>query len=222
MKLYLVRHGLTDSNVNGKMYYGDEALTQEGIDDLLDKKNVYKNLTFDYAYCSPLLRTKMTFELLFPNKMVDEYREDIIEFDLGDASDFNGSKKELKKYITEQLMTTNDIPELANGELFCDFEKRINNFMNELIKNNIHKDNILVVSHGLAISAMVKHVLETNDIIFSLVPPNGLGYIIDFDEKVCKKIIHNNKIENVVFGDGMTIGKVDDHSKFIDGKFKKI
>ena len=66
-KLYLIRHGLTDYNLEGR-YCGtlDPPLCQEGIDRLYDLMEKYDYPYVDEVYASPLLRARQTAEILFP------------------------------------------------------------------------------------------------------------------------------------------------------------
>ena len=66
-KLHLIRHGITEANLNGS-YCGtlDPPLCEEGraaLDELMDEA-VYPYV--DVVYASPLLRARETAELLFP------------------------------------------------------------------------------------------------------------------------------------------------------------
>ena len=66
-KLHLIRHGLTDYNLDGR-YCGtlDPPLCKEGIDQLYDLMEQYDYPYVDEVYASPLLRARQTAEILFP------------------------------------------------------------------------------------------------------------------------------------------------------------
>lgn len=61
MKLYVVRHGQTDGNVN-KIVDGvrDIGLNDNGIEQAKTTRDNLKDIDFDLIICSPLLRTKHT------------------------------------------------------------------------------------------------------------------------------------------------------------------
>lgn len=221
MKIYLVRHGLTKSNTHGLLYYGDEPLSQEGIDDLLRKKVIYEDLDISYSYCSPLLRAKMTFEILFPNLIVNEYRNDIVEFDINDEASNDQDKKAIKEKAIKSLNETGTIDKVGDGESFEQFMQRIDSFMHEIINQHQDDENILVVSHGLAISAMVMVLFETDSVIFDLIPPNGLGYLIDTNTHKCKKIFFNQKDEEPIIADIKTQenNEEESYNLFIQGRY---
>ena len=66
-KLYLIRHGLTDYNLEGR-YCGtlDPPLCEEGVDQLYELMEQYDYPYVDEVYASPLLRARQTAEILFP------------------------------------------------------------------------------------------------------------------------------------------------------------
>lgn len=61
MKLYVVRHGQTDGNVN-KIMDGvrDIDLNDNGTEQAKTTRDNLKDIDFDLIICSPLLRTKHT------------------------------------------------------------------------------------------------------------------------------------------------------------------
>lgn len=64
MKIYLVRHGQCDSNLNKIYNYKNEDLNETGIKQANDLKEKIKDMKFDVIYSSPLLRAKHTAEIL--------------------------------------------------------------------------------------------------------------------------------------------------------------
>ncbi|MDF9867503.1 alpha-ribazole phosphatase [Bacilli bacterium PM5-3] len=188
MKIYFVRHGRTQGNID-QIYNGtiDEVLADIGKEDLSEKKSIYKNLKFDYIYCSPLTRCKQTFDILFPDDQVDEYREDLIEMDFGDWA---GTKYE-KKFteLQEQGYTWNDYVDPENGETYESLFSRTTNFLKEVISKHKNDENILVVCHGLVIAAIMKKHFIQDEIMYYLSPKNGLGYIVDTDENKAERIV---------------------------------
>lgn len=59
MKLYVIRHGNTDSNalnvLNGKL---DEDINDKGINQALEAAKIVKHLDIDLIICSPLIESK--------------------------------------------------------------------------------------------------------------------------------------------------------------------
>lgn len=192
MKVYFVRHGKTQANIN-HTYNGiiDEPLAQEGIIDLENKKDIYKNLDFDYIYCSPLQRCKQTFEILFENKKVDEFRDDLVEMNFGDWAGESYEKK--FKELEAQGYTWNDYVNPKNGETCEELFDRTTKFLDEIKAKHNNGDKVLVLCHGIVISSIMKKHFLQDEVMYFLSPENGLGYVIDFDAK-------DNKIEKIKKG----------------------
>ncbi len=69
MKLYVIRHGETTSNVldiyNGSLL--DEDINDNGINQAIEASKIVKKLDIDMIICSPLLRTRHTCDLINSN-----------------------------------------------------------------------------------------------------------------------------------------------------------
>lgn len=66
-KIHLIRHGLTEANLDGR-YCGtlDLPLCEEGKEQLYELAESYSYPYVDTVYASPLLRARETAEILFP------------------------------------------------------------------------------------------------------------------------------------------------------------
>ena len=127
MKLYVIRHGNTDSNrldiYNGKLL--DEDINNIGIKQAQEASKKIKNLNLDLIICSPLLRTRHTCDIINSNKIKVIYDDRIEERNCG-------------------VLTNTKIDNLETvPELF----KRVNLFLDE-IKKKYSGQNILLVTHG--------------------------------------------------------------------------
>ena len=68
-KLHLIRHGLTQGNLDGR-YIGsgtDLPLCAEGRAQLEELKAKFQYPDVPLVFCSPMLRAQQTAEVLFPN-----------------------------------------------------------------------------------------------------------------------------------------------------------
>ena len=131
MKLYVIRHGNTDSNrldiyiyiYNGKLL--NEDINNIGIKQAQEASKKIKNLNLDLIICSPLLRTRYTCDIINSNKIKVIYDDRIEERNCG-------------------VLTNTKIDNLETvPELF----KRVNLFLDE-IKKKYRDQNILLVTHG--------------------------------------------------------------------------
>lgn len=78
-RIYLIRHGLTDANLNGR-YIGmtDIDLSEEGVKDLIALRETYTYPNVGRVYSSPLRRSIETARVLYPEMTpvtVDALRE---------------------------------------------------------------------------------------------------------------------------------------------------
>lgn len=158
MNLYVVRHGQTDWNIEGRIQGStDIELNSTGIDQAKQTAELLKNINFDIIYSSPLKRTFETSKIINTYHNINIIKDNrIIERNFGD---FEGTKNVLTD-ISEFLdykknLNTNNIESVK--ELF----KRIENFLFDIYNN--YKDtnsNILVVTHGgvsIAITAIINN-----------------------------------------------------------------
>lgn len=141
MKIYLIRHGQTDLNKEGKLQ-GKKGLplNSQGINQAKELKNKLKSVKFDVVFSSPQERAIQTAEIASGTKAIIDNRIDV--FDLGTA---DGLKK-------EEVRTLNGLipdPSVYFGvENIQDYIKRVYSFMNDLCNQYKDKDvNILICGH---------------------------------------------------------------------------
>ena len=84
MKLYVVRHGRTNCNDEGK-YNGklDEDINETGIKQAEEARKKVEKLDIDLIICSPLLRTKHTSNIINANNISIIYDKRLEERDSG-------------------------------------------------------------------------------------------------------------------------------------------
>lgn len=154
MKLYVIRHGLTDYNLQRK-YNGryDEDINKIGEQQAIEASKQVGKLPIDLIVCSPMKRTKHTMELINVNDVEVIYDDRLIEREGGklthtvldeyyDTDYYNYYSKNL----VEGLET---LPELF---------KRVHSFLDE-IKTKYQNQNILLVTHG-AVSKAIQFYFE--------------------------------------------------------------
>jgi alpha-ribazole phosphatase len=175
--IYLIRHGITEDN-ELKLYSGhtNSKLSDKGIKELQTLIEVYKGLDMEII-ASPLDRCIHTIEILFDRKP-DQYSESLKEMNFGV---FEGkSYNEIKDLDDYQYWLENYlVAGPPNGESFNDFKKRVLDYFNTL-------NNKIIVTHGGVIRLILSELFDLN--FFDIEIPNGLGYIIDLENKKYKKI----------------------------------
>lgn len=138
--IYIVRHGETDYNVEGR--YGgriDVELNEKGTNQAYTIHEKLKNVKFDYVFSSPLKRACKTARIICNNDIIKDER--IIERNNGDL------EGKLKTEITEVIDFNDPNEKRYNIENIVDFRKRIYNFFEEITKKYRGK-NVLVVTHA--------------------------------------------------------------------------
>lgn len=178
-QIHLVRHGLTNENINGQ-YIGssDVPLSIEGINRL---KNLKKDFTYPKAnkiYCSPLMRCRQTAELLYPDCELINV-EGLAECNFGEwegktANDLKGNEKFL-----QWLSNSGDVsPE--GGESMRDFTTRVLTTFEKLTENiirNNYKDTVVVTHGGVIMTILAAYGLPRAK-FYDWVVNNGCGYSV--------------------------------------------
>lgn len=144
--IYIVRHGQTDWNVEGR-YAGriDVSLNEVGIKQAEEIHNQLKDIKFDKVFSSPLKRAYTTAQIITSNKIIKDNR--IIERSNGDL------EGKLKTEITEKIDFNNPNEQRFNIETIDSFRSRIKDFFEEISEKYKGK-NVLVVTHaGVSIYA---------------------------------------------------------------------
>lgn len=139
MKIYIVRHGQTDYNINGR--YGgrlDVALNENGINEAYKVKEKLKNIKFDKIYSSPLQRAYLTARIISDDEIITDDR--IIERSNGDL------EGKLKSEKSEKIDFNNPDEKRYNIESIIDFRNRIYSFLDDVINSN--DENVLIVTHA--------------------------------------------------------------------------
>lgn len=157
MEIYLVRHGLTDWNVEGRIM-GDKdiPINKKGVEQskraalYLKEKNILKVLS------SPVLRTRQTAEIV-SNVLQIPFQTDerLTEISFGDW--IGQIYDELKK--KPGFKTYYDHPDeriIHKGEKFSDASERIVDIFDEMIGS---EKNIALVTHADPIKLFLLHTL---------------------------------------------------------------
>ena len=142
MNLYIVRHGQTDGNVN-KIMDGirDIDLNDNGIEQAKITRDSLKGIKFDLIFCSPLIRTKHTMEIINTKNYPVVFDERIKERDCGE---FTG--KGFETLDRDLYWNYKDTTKYKTAESIPHFFERVYGFLNE-IKGKYNSKNILLVTH---------------------------------------------------------------------------
>ncbi|HSD98573.1 MAG TPA: 2,3-diphosphoglycerate-dependent phosphoglycerate mutase [Patescibacteria group bacterium] len=169
-KLVLVRHGQSIWNKKG-LWTGrtDIDLTEEGREEARKAGEALKHISFVIAYTAPLIRTRHTLDeiknILTDTSFPDYITPALTERDYGDLTGKNKWNVE-KKYGEKQFLAWRrgwDTPP-PNGESLKDVYQRVVPFYeNDVLPRLKENENVLVVSSGNELRALIKHIEDISD-----------------------------------------------------------
>ena len=144
MKLYVVRHGQTNWNVERKVQgKADVDLNLKGIEQAQITSQNLRNEKIDLIICSPLKRADQTAQIINEGRNIPLiYDERISERDYGELE---GTKKEdfdLKGFWSYKSNYNYD-----RAENIRDFFERVYIFLDS-VKKDYKDKNVLLVCHG--------------------------------------------------------------------------
>lgn len=145
MKIYYVRHGQTDLNLAKKMQGGgtEKELNETGVSQAYNTKKELEKVKYDLVICSPMKRAKQTAEIINEGRDIPIITDERIrERKLGDYEGRDVTE-EMENNIWDYKLNYN----IPNGENLHDFEKRIDEFFDD-IKEKYHDKSVLIVAHG--------------------------------------------------------------------------
>jgi probable phosphoglycerate mutase len=190
MKIYLIRHGLTEMNKEKKVNAEiDEPLAKEGKE---QAKSIIPLIpkTIKYIYSSPLLRVIQTAEIINAKLNLPLYIDaDLSEVRMGSLAgksweEMDGGLELKKKHRTVKFDYRS-----YGGESVEDVKKRICRFFKKI--NNIHHDyEALIVTHGGVIRLI--HLLEYGESVYET-EKNVSLLVFDLD-KILENIIKVPKL----------------------------
>lgn len=179
MKIYVVRHGEVESNVNKTVGgWNDEKLTDTGIKQAEKVRDELSGIKFDMIFCSPIFRTKQTAEIINVNHIPIEYDWRIVERDPGNML---GKSRSI---INKIEWNRTDIDRTSeNAETLGSGLKRTKEFLDE-IKEKFKGKTVLIITHNF-ISKCI-WIIENN-----ITDKNEINKYLQKNDEI--KIYTNNK-----------------------------
>ena len=152
MNIYIVRHGQTDWNKEGKFQGScDIELNKTGEEEAKKLKEELKGIKFDLIISSPLKRAIKTAKIINESHGTKiEISKDIIERDFGELE--GKSAIEQHEINMEMLLNIDYNYNKKKVEPIKELQNRVYKFLHEIAKR--HFENILIVSHCGVIQMM--------------------------------------------------------------------
>lgn len=181
MLVYLIRHGKTRYNLEGR-YQGssDIPLCEEGRRALGRAELAPRRV-----YCSPMRRAAETARLLFPRSELI-FVPGLREMDFGA---FEGkSFRELEDDLAyRSWVEGNCAAPCPGGEGREDFSRRVRAAFEELMERE--KEQLMIVAHGGTQMALLEQYGRPRRDYFSWQSPNGGGFLLEAEDwKKCRTL----------------------------------
>lgn len=182
LEIYLTRHGQTEFNIQKRLQgWADSPLTQQGKNSAINLGNYLasQNIHFDAAFCSTSPRTQTTISLILnhlgQSSLPYTPLANLREYHFGA---FEGQPAEImyQRIITERQLPNHETwlqlyrhgkynllaETLSQIDVHAESEEtfltRIQRGINEVVQLSPNNGRVLVVSHGMAIVALLKAI----------------------------------------------------------------
>ncbi len=195
MKTYiinLIRHGMTDEMIEGK-YIGhtDAKLSEDGITQLNQLKEIYKYPDSPIVFSSSLTRCTDTARLLFPDAKILAVN-DLIEYNFGEFEGKTADELHVEEPLFDRWLRGEDIAP-PFGETNAEFSARVCGAFSKICDAQIEAgyDEITIVTHGGIIMTIMAAFAIPEAALTDWVTPTGCGYSLRLDPSLwarCRKL----------------------------------
>lgn len=188
MRLYLIRHGESENNVNNSWTgWQDVSLTKKGISEAeLAGENLSK-VRFDKIYTSDLVRCAQTAQAALPGQKYHR-RESLREINVGSLSGmrFEEGEKLYGKSLQENIKNVDYTS--YNGEDLNRLDKRLNGFLQEVIAEFEENscENLAVFTHMGIIRRLCQLLINLSLPAEKAICKNCAIIIFDYQDSVWK------------------------------------
>ncbi len=163
-KIYLVRHGQTDFNLQGIVQGSgiDSDLNDTGRAQAEAFFNKYKEVPFDKIYTSTLKRSQQSVSKFVELGIGIETLSGLDEICWGEKEGKKidpNNDEDFEKVVAEWKIGNTEVP-VKGGESPMDVYRRQKEAMDHILSNQ-DEENVLICMHGRAIRILLSLVLET-------------------------------------------------------------
>ena len=168
MKMYIIRHGQTPWNAR-KCLQGrsDVDLNENGIYLAELTGKALRDVTFDMAFTSPLIRAKHTAQCILAGRkvpIIEDERLIEISFGIYEGCCYAEENRQVpQQWIENFFHAPQDYVAAPGGESLDAVEKRTRNFMEDICsRKELQDKTILVSTHGCALRGLLNSIRESN------------------------------------------------------------
>lgn len=181
MRLYFARHGESEANVQ-RVFSNQphlHGLTQKGRAQAAQMADLLQGISFAALYCSPVLRAVQTAEIVGARLGIPHVVEDgLREYDVGilEGRAYDEAGEDLYWQVVKQWMVArNWEARIEGGESYNDIRARFMPMIRRLEgEGQGAAQNVLLISHGGTLRAMLPLLLSNVDHAFAL--DRSIGY----------------------------------------------
>ncbi len=159
-EIYLTRHGQTVWNLTKRLQgSGNSELTEEGIERAKILSERLKSIDLDCIYTSPIKRAYETALILKGDKNIDVICEEgLRELSFGEYEGYTEEEllKEGRGYEISNIFKGEMNIRCPKGETLEELYKRVGIALDKILAKSDNK-KILIVSHGMALKAIVNY-----------------------------------------------------------------
>ena len=183
MKVFMIRHGESETNRNG-LWTGwlDVSLTEKGRAEAVQVGKMLSKINFDKIYASDLSRAKVTAEIALPSCEYETVSA-LREVNVGNIA---GKPLNLVKDSDKERLRK-DGYRIFGGESRDEFGNRVRAFMNTLEGEDC--ENIAVFSHAGVLKKALDIVLDTEITRNKMMCKNCAVAIFEYSDK--KWMLHS-------------------------------
>lgn len=168
MKLYVVRHGETCWNKEKKIQgQADIELNQNGELQAGKAALYFKNIPFAKVYASPLRRAEKTAQIILAGRkepIVTEEHLKEISYGVNEGQSLELIHRSPKLRLYNYFHKPEEYLPPPGGETIGQLKERCSCFLKKIETEGFEKEaNILIVSHGAFIRAMISMAEELKD-----------------------------------------------------------
>ena len=165
MKIYLARHGETDWNAERRLQgWTDIQLNENGRDQARQLAARMKSIHLDAVYCSVLLRSRETAEML--NRTPTICLPELNEQSLGK---YEGEQLDGDQLLEFQMRRRDFDDALDGGESRNQHRARIRSVLEQIQRNHSSDSQVIIVGHGGTNSLILRELFDLQtDLMFSI------------------------------------------------------
>lgn len=180
-RIYLTRHGQTVWNLDKRLQgSGNSELTKRGIRQAESLRDRLSEVDIDVIYTSPIKRAYETAEILSGMKRINIIKDDgLKEINFGEYEGHTEEEllKEGRGVELDRIFNGEMDVRAPGGESLHELFGRVKKSLDDMLLNEEGK-NILIVSHGMTLKAVVNYFKNNEDFYNVIMGQASLSKVI--------------------------------------------